>query len=467
MPSTSFGFTPQRRELSPFPTEANDVSRQHANTLLILTSALLKTPFSVVYALLFPFCFKELNLSYGEIAFLTMVQALGMCLGSYWSLIATRSSSHIPSYFLWSHVGARLPWFIMWFHPSKESLGVVLFLYNFLHHGSFPAWIETLKTLYPPTPRNNVASWSLAISQCVCVSMAFLFHWFPLEPLQGRTTVFFHLVLCCASLDLIALGLQYVLMLWAIRIKPLSPTQGQDQRQGQQQNQKHDREQPDIQLNELWQIIQPTTSFFKFQVRFMFFGIAVVLFKPIQSVFLASLSHCSYSQMVFFLSVCRGVGGMISARAWGALLNSSSVRLMSSCLFFLSLCSTLLLLCVQMCAQMYQSGMFLLLTLAFTLQGASNTASSMLWVVSGPLFAHQDETLSPQKHGSRPYNAMNLLLSGIRGCFAPPLGQWIAISLGVGGVLWTVALMYFLACVTFARDEKNRVSVFAQKTQNL
>jgi ABC-type polysaccharide/polyol phosphate export permease len=82
--------------------------------------------------------------------------------------------------------------------------------------------------------------------------------------------------------------------------------------------------------------------------------------------------------------------------------------------------------------------------------GIAQAGSHLIWNLSSGYFSKDQD--------STPYTALNILLQGIRGCFAPLLGGLMTQLMGPLIVLITGAMIAFFGMVVMIRNNQKMTS---------
>jgi len=129
--------------------------------------------------------------------------------------------------------------------------------------------------------------------------------------------------------------------------------------------------------------------------------------------------HLSYIDLAIALSICKGLGFVFSSSFWAKAMQRYSITRLACGVFI--------------CTGLFP--LFLLLSpfslfwlyLAYVLYGIAQGGSHLIWHLSGPIFS--------EKEDSSQFSGVNVMMVGIRGAVAHPLGGLLSGLLGPLGVL--------------------------------
>jgi MFS family permease len=153
-----------------------------------------------------------------------------------------------------------------------------------------------------------------------------------------------------------------------------------------------------------------------------------MLIQPVLPLFAVDELGISNVEMAAAISVARGLGFVVSSPLWGRWIEEVPLLRLTSFVFLgFGLFPLLLSLAPSSLVWLY---------VAYFWYGIAQGGSHLVWNMSGPIFAG--------KEGSARYTGVNVVMAGLRGGVAPPLG-------GVLGSVWgsvEVLIAGALLCVT-------------------
>jgi len=89
------------------------------------------------------------------------------------------------------------------------------------------------------------------------------------------------------------------------------------------------------------------------------------------------------------------------------------------------------------------------LYVAYFWYGVGQGGSHLIWNMSGPIFSGKEE--------SSRYSGVNVMLAGLRGAVAPPLGGWMSVSMGPIQTLLFGAVFCFYSGARMLQTRKSFV----------
>jgi MFS family permease len=168
-----------------------------------------------------------------------------------------------------------------------------------------------------------------------------------------------------------------------------------------------------------YRLMRGRLDFARFQWGFMVSGFGLMLIQPALPLFAVDTLGVSYLEMAGAISVAKGLGFALSSPIWAKWMQRISVFKMASFVFVsIGLFTVLLSFSIWSVAWLYA---------AYFWYGVGQGGSHLVWNLSGPIFAGKDE--------SSRYTGVNVVLAGIRGAIAPPLGGLLAMICGPTQVL--------------------------------
>lgn len=367
----------------------------------VIFSEIFSEPLVFFYALLVPIFIKELHATTLQLILLTTLHPVVTFVAMYWSYFATKDSSKILRFIKYGGIFARILWLLVPFFPNPWLIIVVAANYVLFTKGTSPAWSEILRLKLDPTNRNKIFSigsfWAyfIALILTLCIN--------PYLGSLWKSAFFFS-----ALIGLLAIPFQMQIEVPknAFEKKPFKLLDPPKQ---------------------MGHILKTEAPFRQFQVRFMVFGIAMMLIHPVMMLYLVNVLKLNYVNIALLTAVCKGFGSLVSSRYWGKYMSKISMEKLSTIIFLLFAGFLLLI-------QGAHLGLVFLYIAYFT-KGVAQSAIHMIWHLSGPYYSGGKN--------SALFSSINLVMVGFRGLFAPALGLNLAYFLGPSPVLW----MAFGLCV--------------------
>jgi MFS family permease len=214
----------------------------------------------------------------------------------------------------------------------------------------------------------------------------------------------------------------------------------------------HDHEETKLSLKELivrpwrdgWELMRKRPDFSLFQWGFMLCGFGIMLIQPALPLLAVDWLDISYLEMATAISVAKGLGFALSSPLWARWFARVPILKLSSAVFLsVGLFPIILVLSPLGLWWFY---------LAYFCYGVGQGGSHLVWHMSGPVFAEQEE--------SSRYTGVNVVMAGLRGAVAPGLGSLLAVMIGPLQVLCLGGLFCFysgaLLLKKFSFFEKRR-----------
>ena len=378
-----------------------------------LWSRILNIPFFAVLNLLPLILYKELQISALQIAAYVALKPISALLASYWSISIHKRQDRLNSNVLWANLLRYLPFL---FFPWIDSAWLMILAsgsYMTLNRGGMPAWMEIFKRNIKGISRERVFAFGSILDYLgpavLTLGVGLLlddFHtswrWlFFGTAVLGLSSTFF-----LNRLPKISRSLETVTqpeLSW--REKVIQP------------------------WKQSWELIQRRPDFAKFQVGYMFGGAGLMVMAASLTLFFVNVLHLSYTEIALAIALCKGVGVAASSSLWVRLFHKMDIYHFSAVVTLLAALFPLFLLSAQF--------HLLMLYAAYLLYGVMQGGSELGWHMSGPVFAHEEE--------SSVYTQTNVLTVGVRGCIAPFLGSFLftvsnsSMALLVGAALCLIA----------------------------
>lgn len=339
----------------------------------------------------------------------------------YWASSLTSGKSGLKGNLMGAWILARLPFVFIPFVSSSWYLLFCEAAFYAFHRGSMPALMEILKINLPQDKRNKAFSLSFLLQFGESIFLGTLFGamlmkspgaWrglFCVTALLGITSVFFQ------------------------RHIPLpEPKEPKDSLPWKER------------LVGPWrqslELLKSRPDFAKFQYGFMIGGFGLMLLSPALTMYAYNVIEASHADVTIARTIFMGIGVISSIYFWQRFLSKVPARrLLGSVIAGFALYAFVLLL-----AQFHFSYYFI----AFVVYGVAQAGSHLLWHLSGPLFAKDED--------SSKFTSVNILAVGLRGLVAPALGSLLCAAFGCVPVLMigTCILVYGSYSVFFSRETK-------------
>lgn len=358
----------------------------------IYATSLLNEPFCYLYFMLPFFLRKTLGASALEIVLLTMLKPVVSLLSLYWSGSLFKRKDKLKSNLLSAGILARAPFLLFPFFSPKWYVILAAAIYMLFSRASVPAWMEILKLNLSKNSREKLLSFSSALGYAEGMILALAIG----ATLDVDTKAWQLLFFFSALIGMIS-----------VLIQKKMPVRGEEQCI-------HSSKENFFSLKEKWStpwknfftILQTRPDFAAFQKSFMACGFGLMILQPLLPLFFNDVLHLSYTDFAFARAICQGVGFILASPFFGKALNKFSFFSVTKSIFVgFALFALFLFLAPLQIGALY---------VAYFLYGISQAGSQLLWHLSGPYFAKEEE--------SSRYSAVNIATVGIRGIIGPPLG---------------------------------------------
>ncbi len=193
-------------------------------------------------------------------------------------------------------------------------------------------------------------------------------------------------------------------------------------------------------------------DFREFQWGFMIAGSALMLIRPALPTFFVDTLGITYTDLAIALSICKGLGFAAASPLWAMAMNRWHIHLISSSIF-LSFClfPILLIFSTNHIASLYT---------AYFAYGIAQAGSHLCWHLSGTIFAdHHDH------HDSSLYSTVNVLMVGIRGAIAPPIGSAFCMILGPLYAFYVGAILCGYSAIRMKKSHLLREKIYSPQTK--
>lgn len=382
---------------------------------------LLNVPFWVLLNLLPIILYKDLKVSPWLVTLMIVIKPASALLASYWSVFIHERRDRLISNLVWANLLRYFPFlFIPWIH-SPSYIIVSFGLYMMLSRGVIPAWMEIFKLNLKSDSRSRVFSYGSALDY-------FITALFPLVIglILDDFTFAWRLLFPVAAL----LGLLSTLFLNKIPSHPI----------------KTELKPVSFDIKEMllrpWReslnLLKHRSDFTHFQIGFMLGGAGLMIMQPMIPLFFVDVLKLSYTEMVLAMGVCKAIGYALASPFWIKLFDRLNIYRFSSLVTVIALFFPICLIIAQFNP--------LLIYLAYLLYGGMQAGSELGWHMSGPLFAQEKESTA--------YTTTNVLSIGIRGCIAPPFGNFLYLISSSSVALLSGGLFCLLSAYYLNRSSK-------------
>ena len=361
-------------------------------------SSTLSEPLFTLYGFIAFILYKDLGASAFQIALMTCFKPIITILSFYWSA-GLEKSGKLKSNVLWAGFLMRAPFLLCpWIDSVWFIIGAAV-NYMFFYRAGIPGWMEMIRRNMNEGKRGKWFSWSSALGYAEGVVLAL-----GIGSVLDKDPGLWKLLFFGAAM----VGMLVLVIQSRIPIEE----SGEKER---------------LPFKELlvrpwkdsYHLIRTKPNFSRFQWGFMVCGFGIMLIQPALPIFAVDNLEVSYMVMAGGISVAKGLGFALSSPIWARWIEQINVLKLASWVFL-----SVALFPVLMSFSVWNIGWFYL---AFFWYGIGQGGSHLVWNMSGPIFSGREE--------SSRYTGVGLVLAGIRGAIAPPLGCWLAVLFGPVAVL--------------------------------
>ncbi|MEI6242006.1 MAG: MFS transporter [Chlamydiota bacterium] len=395
---------------------------------VLLWTSCFNEPLATLYSWL-PFIFrKDLGATPFQIMLLISIRPLISLVSFYWSSNLSTQKSKLRSNLVLSGLLSRIPFLCFFFLDNVWFLLLASAIHIFFSKGGIPAWMEILKLNLPRNPREKLFSFSAALGYLEGIFLAIAVG----SLLDFHSQLWKYLFFFSALIGILSVFLQSRL-----------PIRNEDTFSAT----------PDS-LPLMQKIIQPWKNsislmrsrpdFAHFQWGFMFGGLGIMATAAALPLFFVDTLHLSHLTFTTSRSICMGLGFILSSSLWAKALSRFPIASITGVICFgFGLFPLFLLLANLQLFWIYP---------AYILYGIAQGGSHLIWHLSGPLFANEED--------SSRYSGVNIVMVGLRGLIAPFLSNLICLFFGplpvlfLGVILCCSGGMYMFAKKSALREMK-------------
>jgi len=398
--------------------------RQKEMGRALVWSNLLSEPLFTLYGFIAFILYKDLGASPFQVALLTMLKPVITVLSFYWSAGLQGRTGRLKSNVLWAGFFMRAPFLLC---PWVDSVWFVIGAavnYMFFYRAGIPAWLEIIKRNMSEEKRGRVFSISSALGYAEGVVLALA-----CGGLLDRDPGLWKALFFGAAL----IGLGTLLVQSRIVIE------GAEERDLS--------ERPSLKelvvrpWRDSYRLMRERLDFSRFQWGFMVSGFGLMLIQPALPLFAVDILGVSYLEMAGAISIARGLGFALSSPLWAKWIHRMDVFRMASLVFLaIGLFTVLLSFSVWNVIWLY---------VAYFWYGVGQGGSHLVWNMSGPIFAGKGE--------SSRYSGINVVMAGLRGAVAPPLGGWLAVVCGPVQVLILGGALCFYSGARMLKKQPKKI----------
>lgn len=387
----------------------NQIAERKTKQAFLWSSAL-DAPFYAMYELLLFILAKGLGASLLQITLLIALKPAASLFSIYWSALVHKRPDRLRSNVIIAALIGHLPFLLFPFISNGWFIVGAGALFLMMKRGMMPAWMEIIKLNVPDQKRERTFSQGSSISYLGMALLAIFFaKWMDMSPDIWR--ILFPIT---ALLSLCRIFFQ-----WRIPITKLP----------EEKNSISVKEALIKPWRETWNLLKTRPDFLRYQIGFMLGGGGLMIMQPALPFYFDHVLKMSYTEFALAIAIFKGIGFALTSRIWASLFSRMHIYRFSS---FVTLLAALFPLGILL-----GQWQLLWVYVAYFAYGIMQAGSELSWHLSGPTFSKNED--------SSAYSAVNVVMVGVRGLFAPILGSLLcgyssaALVLLLGGGLCALA----------------------------
>lgn len=368
-----------------------------------LWTSIFRTPFWAVYGMLLFILYKDLNATPFQLGLFLATKPIVALFSMYWSFGVHRRGDRLRSNIVWATILGYLPFLFVPFFKNPWYLIFASACFMLFDRGVRPAWMELLKRNISLEDRQHAFSYGSIFSYIGGGGFPLLMGWF----LDHREGSWVWMLPTTALVGILSAWLQLTLAT----------------------AKKHGEDEVDVEgsLSQqvvapwklAWELLRQRSDFALFSLGFFFGGAGLMIMQPALPHFFMDELDLSYTELAIALMLCKGIGFALTSPLW--------VRLMGWVDIYRFSALTALLAALFPIGLVLAKTQLTWLFVAYLVYGVMQAGSELSWNLSGTVFAREED--------SSMYTGINVVLVGIRGCIAPPLGTYLCYVMSSSSVL--------------------------------
>ena len=405
--------------MNPSPSFAN-IASQKTRQAFVWTS-ILNTPFWAIFNMLPFILYKDLHATPLQVTTIIVLKPAVSLFALYWSALIEKRKDRLIASLIWGRVISHVPFFFFPFIDNPWFFIASFGLYMLLSRGTVPAWMEILKLNIPNISREKVFAYGSTIGYMGAAIIPFALGSLMDDYVHSWRWIF-------PITAFISLG--------AILFKNRIPIELESNLEEPIKASKISWKQQFLKpWKSAWELIFRRPDFARYQLGFMLGGSGLILMQPALPVFFMDRLNLTYTELAIALTLCKGVGFAITSSTWARLMHKIDIYRFNSWVTFLAFIFPFCLLAAQINLGWLYGG--------YLLYGIMQAGSEMSWNLSGPLFANNED--------SSVYSSVNVLTVGLRGCFVPVIGSFLAYQVQATGVMLVGGALCLISTFFMAR----------------
>ncbi|MBN1914797.1 MAG: MFS transporter [Parachlamydiales bacterium] len=363
----------------------------------LLGAIFFSEPFLFIAYNLLPFLLQEkLHASAFQISLLITLRPVVSLFSFYWSANLTQKQHELRANLITAEILSTLPFLLFFFFDNIWYMLFSAGMYTLFYRAGTPALMEILRINLPKVLREKFFSHRLIIGYLEGIFISSIIGFF-----LDRKLFHHH------GWKILLLG-SALLRILGILLQKKIPVKGFPQNDKITFEKKLSWSNILVPWKEGIALLKRRKDFARFQWGFMASGFGIMFILPAIPLF-KKYAHLSYLDLALSLALFKGTGFVLFSPLWRRGLNRLPLPLLSSIVFFIA---GIFPFCLSL-SYYYTSAFFL----AYFLYGIAQGGSSLVWHLSGPIFAAEEE--------SSQYSRINVLVIAVRGMIAPLLGGFL------------------------------------------
>lgn len=367
-----------------------------ATRAALLGSSLLGELFYSFFSLM-PFILrKDLFATTFQLSLFTTLKPAVSVLSFYWSSRIVRTKRSLRGNLVVAGILARVPFLLFPFFGNIWYMIFASAIYMLFSRAAIPAWMEVLKLNLDEKKRDRLFSRG-AILGCIENVMIALLIGFSMDSYKSAWKVIFVITSI--------LGIVGVYLQWR------TPICSEDRKESINRS--------FLGVLKPWRdsfsLLKKRRDFLKYQMGTFIAMFGFMMSIPAIYLFYSDYLALTHTQMTVGRYIVMGVGYVIFSAVWARAMQKFSIDNLTGIVCFgFSLFPLFLIFAIF-------NKVFLFL--AFLSYGITQSGSHLIWNLSGPIFAGDED--------SSKYSRINVLMVGVRGTVAPLLGGLLCEMFGV------------------------------------
>ena len=394
----------------------------------LISTAILNAPLFSLYSLTTFILRKDLKASAFHLAIIVMLRPTLSFVSYFWSSYVFNREDKLKINFLWA---SFLSFFLFFLFPFVNSVWLVILssaVFMLFYRAKTPAWMEIVKLNIEEKKRDNIFSYTTSIAYFIGPILAFI-----LGPLLEKNTLMYKNLFFIAALFALV-------NIWIISKLPVNLINKNIQ------GVKKEKLSILKPIKEGINLLRSRRDFALFQLGYMIAGFGLMLIQPIIAIFAADKLNISHKEYAFAILIFKDLAFVISSPLWGKYFAKISIMKLSSYMFFS--------FALFMIVLPFASFNMLWFYVAFILYGIASSGSHLLWNLSGPIFAKNEN--------SSKYTSVNVFMIAIRGCIAPALGIFLSLFISPAYIFFIGAMFCLFSFYLIFKNQ----NVFAYVNKN-